>query len=225
MERVVEPELMDEDTQARAYSEANFAEPHDRYVELLAAALADHGLPAADVAGPILDLGCGPADITVRTARRFPMATLHGVDGSAAMLTYGKARIERERLTDRIVLKQALLPRDQPPLPTYPIVMSNSLLHHLHDAGVMWSIIKRYAQKGARVFVMDLMRPADVATVDKLVADNSAGEPEILVKDFHASLCAAFTADEVREQLQAAGLLGLRVDVVSDRHLTVHGVV
>jgi trans-aconitate methyltransferase len=215
MQRVVEPELMDEDSQAKAYSEADFAAPHERFVDLFVASC------PAPIKGPILDLGCGPADVTVRVAKRCPEAVLHGVDGSAAMLRYGKARVAREHLEQRVKLTQALLPRDQPPLDAYPIVISNSLLHHLHDPSVLWSIVNRFASK--HVFVMDLMRPASMADVDELVAEHSKGEPEVLVRDFHASLCAAFTLDEVRSQLREAGLSSLRVEAVSDRHLTVSG--
>ena len=70
---------------------------------------------------------------------------------------------------------------------------------------------------------MDLMRPDSPGDVDSLVEQYSAGEPEVLKRDFHASLCAAFTADEVRSQLRVAGLPNLRVEIVSDRHLTVTG--
>jgi ubiquinone/menaquinone biosynthesis C-methylase UbiE len=215
--RVVEPELMDEDEQARAYSEGNFATPHDRFVELLAAS------SPSPLRGLVLDLGCGPADVTVRVARRFPDAVLHGVDGSAAMLRYGKARVEREKLGARITLVQALLPRDRPPADSYPVVISNSLLHHLHDPAGLWTTVKRFGARGGHLFVMDLLRPASADEVDRLVAEHSQGEPDVLVRDFHASLCAAFTVAEVEAQLAAAGLSALHVDVVSDRHLTVSG--
>ncbi len=221
MERVVEPELMDEDEQARAYSEADFASAHERFAELFVKAV------PAPVEGPVLDLGCGPADITVRVAKRLPGVSFHGVDGSAAMLRYGHERLAREGLTDRVTLVQALLPRDRPPLDAYAVVMSNSLLHHLHDPAVLWAAVKSAAraaaQGGCRVFVMDLMRPGSADDVDRLVETYTQGEPEVLRADFRASLHAAFTVDEVRTQLDAAGLGPLRVDVVSDRHLTVSG--
>lgn len=211
---------MDEETQARAYSQADFAAPHERFVDLFLASW-----PGGLVRGPVLDLGCGPADVTVRLAKRCPDATVHGVDGSAAMLDYGRARVTKAGLADRVTLHQALLPRDAPPLPIYPVIVSNSLLHHLHDPSGMWAIIKKHAAVEAHVFVMDLMRPSTVEEVDNLVDTYSKGEPEVLVKDFHASLCAAFTPDEVRAQLDAAGLLKLKIDVVSDRHLTISGTV
>lgn len=220
MERVPEPELMDEDEQARAYSEADFAEPHERFVDLF---LSSWPAARGPVRGPILDLGCGPGDVTVRLARRCPEAEIHGVDGSAAMLRFGAERVRATGLEGRVRLVQALLPQDAPPLAQYDVIVSNSLLHHLHDPAVLWSTVRRFAAPGAQVFVMDLMRPQSAAEAMRLTELHAAGAPDVLRRDFHASLHAAFTPDEVREQLRVAGLDGLRVDVVSDRHLTVSG--
>jgi len=44
-------------------------------------------------------------------------------------------------------------------------------------------------------------------------------------RDFYNSLCAAFEPHEVEAQLTAAGLAGLAVDVISDHHLVVHGII
>jgi trans-aconitate methyltransferase len=217
MKRIPEPELMDEAQQARAYSEADFAEPHDRFVELCEEFVGRDGL-----VGTVLDLGCGPADVTVRLARRFPRAAFHGVDGAEAMLAHGRARVEREGLGDRIRLVRAMLPRDVPPLDTYDGVVSNSLLHHLHDPSVLWAAVVRRAKTGAPVVVMDLQRPPTVDDARHLTQTHAAGAPEVLRRDFFNSLCAAFTVDEVAEQLRQAGL-ALDVHAVGDRHLVVAG--
>jgi trans-aconitate methyltransferase len=217
---VTEPELMDEDEQAEAYARADFTAPHELFVERFAASWPPSRGP---VHGPILDLGCGPADVTVRLAKRYPHVTIHGIDGSAAMLRHGAARIQREGLTSRVLLAHTLLPRDSPPLAEYAVVVSNSLLHHLHDPQVLWTAVARFAAPNAHVFLMDLMRPATRVDVDRLVHQYARDEPEILRRDFGASLSAAFTIEEVRAQLDAAGLGALRIDVVSDRHLTVSG--
>ena len=46
----------------------------------------------------------------------------------------------------------------------------------------------------------------------------SRDEPEVLRRDFYNSLLAAYRPEEVREQLDRAGLKRLRVEAVSDRH-------
>jgi SAM-dependent methyltransferase len=218
--RIPEPELMDEAAQAKAYADADFAAPHERCVDLFAASW-----PAARgaVAGVALDLGCGPADVVVRMARRFPSLVVDGVDGAEAMLVLGRARVQAAGLGNRVRLHRAFLPDDPLPRTSYDVVTSNSILHHLHDPQVLWRTLWRAAAPGAHVFVMDLMRPSTTEAADALVQRYAAGEPDVLRRDFHASLLAAFTPDEVRAQLASAGLGALVVDVVSDRHLTIRG--
>jgi hypothetical protein len=57
----------------------------------------------------------------------------------------------------------------------------------------------------------------------QLVETYAAGEPEVLRKDFHASLLAAFEPEEVRDQLAACRLDGFTVETVSDRHMLIRG--
>jgi hypothetical protein len=102
-------------------------------------------------------------------------------------------------------------------------VISNSLLHHLHDPGVFWSAVREAGAPGAAVLVMDLFRPESEAAARALVDQYAAGEPEVLRRDFLASLCAAFEPGEIRQQLREAGLDALDVRTVSDRHLLVTG--
>jgi 2-polyprenyl-3-methyl-5-hydroxy-6-metoxy-1,4-benzoquinol methylase len=118
-------------------------------------------------------------------------------------------------------LHRALLPHDPLPRPGYDAVISNSLLHHLHDPMVLWRSVLAAAKPGAAIFVADLARPADGDAVDALVA-GMADEPEVLQRDFRASLHAAFTLDEVHGQLREAGL-DLAVEMLDDHHLVVWG--
>jgi cyclopropane fatty-acyl-phospholipid synthase-like methyltransferase len=219
MERVPEPELMDDDAQAKAYAYADFEEPHEGFVDAFAERFADEPLK-----GAVLDLGCGPADVTIRFARRYPDAVVHGVDGADAMLRYGRELVDKAGLGARVELIKAYLPDDGPPRERYDAVISNSLLHHLADATVLWSSVARWADEGAPVFVMDLMRPASREEARRFVDTYADGEPEVLRHDFFHSLCAAYSLDEVTAQLQAAGLAdALRVEAISDRHLVIWG--
>jgi hypothetical protein len=70
---------------------------------------------------------------------------------------------------------------------------------------------------------MDLFRPESEAGAQAIVERHAAQEPEVLKRDFLASLRAAFEPDEIRAQLHAAGLDGLEVRTVSDRHVLVVG--
>ncbi len=218
MNRIPEPELMDDEEQARAYAEADFSEANSLFVELF-----QEGFPDAGLTGSVLDLGCGPADIPLRLARLHPRARFEAVDGSEAMLEHARRAWLAAGLTDRVTLIQGSLPQLSLPANHYQAVLSNSLLHHLHDPSVLWQAIKACAQNHAAVLMMDLMRPESEQMVDSLVATYAADAPDVLRRDFRASLLAAYRPGEVREQLIAEGLDGLQVRVVSDRHLAVIG--
>ena len=217
MRRVLEPELMEEEAQARAYALADFEAPHS----LIAATLLARAgaLPTEGVA---LDLGCGPADITLRVARALPGWRVDGVDGSPAMLGYGERALLASGLGARVRLVLGRLPDEVLPEPAYDLVFSNSLLHHLPDPGLLWRAVRRHARPGAPVVILDLMRPPDAATAAALVERYSGGEPEILKRDFYNSLCAALCPGEVEASLAQSGL-ALRVEAVSDRHLVAWG--
>ena len=218
MQRIPEPELMNDAEQAAAYAFADFEEPHSRFIELFR-----ETFPGEAVAGAVLDLGCGPGDVTIRFVHAFPECVAHGVDGAAAMLAHGRSRLEREGLLGRVELIQGYLPGAALPLGGYDTVISNSLLHHLRDPTVLWETLKHYAKPGARVFIMDLLRPAGRDQAQALVDEYAANEPQILRHDFFHSLLAAYRVDEVAAQLRAAGLAGLGVRQISDRHLLIHG--
>jgi len=218
MERIPEPELMDDLEQARAYAEADFDEPNTAFVELFAERCTDW--PGS---GAILDLGCGPGDIVLRLAERFPDCIVHGIDGSAAMLEFAERARAGHPAADRVQFVHGLLPGASLPRPRYDAVASNSLLHHLHQPRVLWQSIRELAAPGAPVLVMDLMRPQSPERAQELVDRYADGEPEVLRTDFYNSLLAAFEPDEVRAQLESAGLAGFRVEPVSDRHLAAWG--
>jgi SAM-dependent methyltransferase len=218
--RITEPELMDDVVQAEAYAAADFDEAHSRIVDAFTAYF-----PADEVTGPVLDLGCGPGDISFRFAARFPGCSVIGVDGAAAMIRLATARkAQTAACVERVQFIEGLLPGASIPAVKYAAIISNSLLHHLHDPAVLWETIASHAGTGTKIYVVDLFRPQSIAAARRLVEDYAAGEPGILRRDFYNSLCAAFEPREVEAQLVTAGLAGLAVDVISDRHLVVHGV-
>jgi SAM-dependent methyltransferase len=217
MERIPEPDLMDDPEQAEAYARADFSEPHDAFVAHFRRLFRDFS------AGRVLDLGCGPADIGIRFCKAYPEALLTGVDGAAAMLQRGLAAIQAAHLADRLTLMQCYLPDESLAAFQFDAVISNSLLHHLDDPAVLWETVRQTAKPGAPVLVMDLLRPESFVDAGQLTARYAADAPPVLQRDFQNSLLAAYRLEEVREQLHAASLLGFRVEPVSDRHLLVWG--
>ncbi len=202
--------MLDE-KQARAYAAADFGSAHSLYPKLF-----DELFPSRPRRALVLDVGCGPCDVTVRFARANPSYRFHGVDGSAAML-------KRAPRLARIKLIKGCVPNVKLPAEAYDVILSSSLLHHLHEPQVLWQTIQHHSKTDTLVFVVDLRRPATRSGAEKFVEKYSVGEPAILKRDFLNSLLAAFTPAEVRAQLRMAGLNWLRVAKFTDRHLVVSG--
>lgn len=222
--RTPEPELMDGAEQVEAYASADFEASDQAMVERLAHLCGD------DPGPQLADLGCGPGNISFRLARRWPAAQVLGLDGAPRMLAIAGQRLVAEpQLAGRLHFQEALLP-----LPAtfsagcftagcLSSVVSNSLLHHLHDPLGLWTSVAQLGAPGAFVYVQDLRRPPSAAAVEELVAAAMADAPEVLRPDYRASLHAAFTPAEVAAQLQQAGLGGLRVAPLGDSYLEVWG--
>jgi ubiquinone/menaquinone biosynthesis C-methylase UbiE len=217
MERIPESELMDNDEQARAYADADFSEPHNAFVEYFKKRFPNFS------EGHVLDLGCGPADVTMRFARFFPGTRITGVDGANAMLDIGIKDLEAQGLAHQITLKKYTLPDNRLQKLTFDAIISNSLLHHLTEPETMWQTIRSCSKSCAPILVMDLLRPESIDTVRELVKQYASDASPLLQEDFYNSLLAAYRVEEIRQQLNTSGLHYLETEVVSDRHVIVWG--
>lgn len=218
MERTPEPELMVGEEQALAYAQVDFSEPHNRFVALLR-----ESLPSLPRRGVALELGCGPGDIMFRFARAFPQWTADGIDASEPMLRLGRVAARKEGLDGRVAFVSGYLPDAAAPRAHYDLVFSNGMIHHLRDAATHWRCVRRWAPAGAAIFAMDLVRPESSADAQRLVDAYATGEPDIFRQDFFNSLLASYRVDEIRQQLDEAGLGYLDARQVSDRHWAVSG--
>lgn len=223
MDRVPENELMNGEEQAKAYAFADFTEAHNFFIEKFIVKFTHLGFNSS-FNDTVLDLGCGSCDITRKFAVAFPDADFHAVDGAKEMLKYAAEINGTDNLSNRIKLIETCLPDVELPQQFYNTIISNSLLHHLHDPLVLWNTILKHAKPFAYIFVMDLMRPIDEQTVKFLSKEYLINEPDILIEDFENSLRAAFTVKEVRQQLVETGLTKLNVEEVTDRHMIIYGV-
>ena len=217
MQRVAEPDLMDDPAQGQAYADADFSEPHQAFVAHFRERFPDF------YSGSVLDLGCGNADVSVRFCTAYPGVSLLGIDGAQAMLNLGLHAVEQAELNARIRLQKVYLP--DPPLnrSRFDAVISNSLLHHLDDPVTLWQTVKAVAQADAPILIMDLLRPGSVDEAYKLVKAYADDAPKLLRRDFFNSLLAAYRPEEIHAQLQQAGLPFLKIEIVSDRHMLIWG--
>ncbi len=208
---------MDGAEQARAYATADFGAVNQGFVDGLLAAFPDTAV------GRVIDLGCGPADIPIRLARAAPAVHVTAADASPAMIALAQAAVARAALDGRVRVLLARVPGLPLPARSFDTVISNSLLHHLPDPAVFWREVRRLGRRGAAVYALDLSRPESAERAREIVETAARNEAPILKSDFFNSLLAAFTPDEIRVQLRAAGLGRLDCRVVSERHWLVSG--
>lgn len=217
MLRVLEPELMEDAEQALAYAKADFNRPHSEFIRRLKSLVHDRAFN-----GKALDLGCGPGDISRRFVKAFPSASLDAIDGSRLMIDLAENTIDA-KCHSRLNYIHGRLPEALLPNNAYDIIFSNSLLHHLPEPQVLWQTVKQYSKPGTYVAIMDLLRPGRTYIAKTLVDMYAATEPEILRRDFYNSLLAAFTLEEIKTQLNVAGL-NFSIEKTSDRHVFISGI-
>ena len=217
--RVPEPELMNEEQQVQAYAAADFSQSDHALVDWIAQRW-PQGL------GPrVIDLGCGPGNISLLLVQRWREVNVVGIDGAPRMLAVAAERQNdlEPQVSDRLNWEQGCL-QNHALGRIYSGIVSNSLLHHLHDPQVLWNTLPQLGITGAAVVIHDLRRPEDERVLQELIDCHAADASPVLKRDYEASLRAAFTVAEVEIQLQQAGLEHLEVLEREDRYLTVAGV-
>jgi SAM-dependent methyltransferase len=216
MNRVLEPEFMDDPDQAQAYAQTDFSEENQYFIDEFCRRFPKF------LSGHVVDLGCGPADIPIRLVRALPACTVVGIDASLPMIQLGEKAVAAAQLRDRVRLCCEPIQRVCLPEPT-DAAISNSLLHHLSDSMDFWAAITRLAKPAAPVLIMDLLRPQSMSAAQSIVDQYSPNSSEILRRDFYNSLLAAFTLEEISAQLAESGLGHFVVTQPDDRHWIANG--
>jgi cyclopropane fatty-acyl-phospholipid synthase-like methyltransferase len=217
MMRVLEPELMTLEAPVAAYAGADLTEINQAIIDCFQARFPDFR------GSYLLDLGCGAADVSIRFAKAYPGIKILGVDGSGTMLEEARRAVQRTEYGDRIRLARYRLPDERLPRGSFDAVVANSVLHHLEDSLSLWRTVFHCAKPGAAVMVVDLCRPHSVEEAEALVLRYAGEAAPLLQNDFFHSLCAAYRADEVREQLKHAGLHKFEAEHLGDLQLVVWG--
>jgi ubiquinone/menaquinone biosynthesis C-methylase UbiE len=209
--RVPEPEIMDTDEEVDAYSSAaaqSYLESIDRsFVDHVARLIGSSGLALRDDCR-VLDFGCGPGQIPIMLARRWPRLHILGVDAGPNMID--QARRDAETAGVKIEWQVLRLgPRGDSRLPfedaCFDIVLCNSTLHHLEDPAGAIDELARVAKPEGAFLLRDLMRPpAPVYPLHvRIFGRHYSGEMRRL---YEASVRAAYTLDELQAMLEASRL-------------------
>ena len=212
MHRILEPEVMDTEEDAEEYDALDFSEPNGRFAD---AALA---LVRGIAAPRILDIGTGTAQIPLLVLDRRPDARVVAIDMSQAMLEVAARRVSASRHAGNIELRRMDGKALGALAGSFDLVMSNSVAHHIPAPAELFREARSAMRPGAAIIVRDLLRPLSVDRA-RAIVDRDA--PHISDKQrslFFDSLHAALTLDEVREAARSAGLDGLTIEQVSDRH-------
>lgn len=191
MQRCVEPELMDNLEQALAFRRANREYGIKGFLELYAKYLNMSK-------GKLIDLGCGTGEYLIALEHQYPNLIITGFDGSEPMIQIAGGIVEHHSSNVRVRHRQ-FKDIDH----TADCVISTNTLHHLHDPTVFWDCVKRVAR---RVFVMDLIRPSSTLVARNIVDTLAKGESDEFKFDYYNSLLAAFSVEELQQQIEGTGL-------------------
>ncbi len=213
IDRVLEPEVMDTPWEAAEYDAMDHAAVNWAFVTDLIRFV-------PKLRGTALDVGTGTALIPIELARWVPGLTIVAADAAASMLRLAATNIKIAEMYDRIPTR--LVNARALPFPDgeFPVVMSNSLVHHVAEPEVVVAEIARVCRRGGVIFVRDLARPADLPTLKHLVETYAGTATASQRKLFEQSLHAALTVEEVRALVAAHGFAPSSVTMTSDRHWT-----
>ena len=214
LERIPEPEVMDDLDGVEAYSAA----ASQAYLERIDRTFVEHALSLGVAEGHALDIGTGPGVIPIMLAAGVPGLRLTGVDLSQPMLQKAREAAEEAGVADRLDFRVG----DAKSLPfseqSFDLVLCNSLLHHLPDALALLNEISRLVRPGGAILLRDLRRPSRLEFPLHALwfGRHYSGVMSQLYRD---SLQAAYTRAELECLLRRSQLAGARVFRTGRTHI------
>lgn len=219
--RVLEPELMDTEVDAREYEAMDHAAVNAQFVtDLLAAQSRSSCNMLVDNTLRILDLGTGTAQIPIELARRVPNVHITAVDAARSMLRLARQNVATAGVAHRIELLLADAKHLSFAGDSFPIVISNSIIHHIAEPRACVAEMIRVTATGGLLFHRDLARPHNETELEAIVRTYAADATPYQRKLFADSLRAALTLDEMRNLVRKFNFPPDTVQMTSDRHWT-----
>jgi ubiquinone/menaquinone biosynthesis C-methylase UbiE len=202
LQRVAEPEVMDDSAEVEAYSSATA----QSYLNAIDDTFVEHAarLARGRERGRALDIGTGPGQIVLKLARQLTRWKFIGVDRSPNMIAQGLASLgTAAELAGRVQFYVA----DGNQLPfrdwTFDLVVCNSVLHHLAEPQKLLTEITRLAKPGGAILLRDLRRPSRLA-YPLHVRRHGRHYQGLMYKLYCDSVRSAYTVEELQDLLDCS---------------------
>lgn len=226
LQRKLEPEVMDSAEDATQYNNMDHSQVNQRFVDELLTLLStreefksrldDDQQDLIDV----LDIGTGTALIPAMLCDQHSAFRVMAIDMAINMLDLANYNVQASLRPDRIQLVKADAKDLEYDSEMFDVVISNSIVHHIHSPAQCMAEMVRVLKPGGAMFVRDLMRPASMETLESIVETYAGDETEYSRQLFHQSLHAALTLDEIQQLVSDCGWNPDGVKATSDRHWT-----
>ncbi|MCQ9204333.1 MAG: class I SAM-dependent methyltransferase [Prochlorococcus marinus CUG1436] len=229
MERIPEPELMVEKEQVISYDRADFSEGEVNLINQINYYLLRKNISLCEK-DLIVDLGCGPGNISEKLAIKWPKSEVVGIDGSKEMIL--RAEYNKSISTNQKKLKNLrYICSDIKDIKSnnfllkkrISLLVSNSLIHHITNIEDFFNTIRSLSDNDTVNFHKDLKRPLDQMSALELKAQCSKKYNEILTNDYYASLRASYTFKELKNFTLENDLSSLDVFEEGENYLIVYG--
>ena len=229
MKRIPEPELMEKKEQVISYDEADFSEGEFNLINQINHYLLRNNISLSEK-DLIVDLGCGPGNISEKLAIKWPNTEVVGIDGSKEMIL--RAKYNKEISNNQKNLKNLryicsdikdIKSTDFLLKKKISLLVSNSLIHHITHLEDFFKTIRSLSSKITVNFHKDLKRPLDEKSFLEIKTQCSTKYNEILTNDYYASLRASYTLKELKNFILKNDLSSLDVFEDGDEYLIVYG--
>ena len=229
MERVPESEFMETKEQVLSYAAADFLESEQNLIKVISTYLEVNkiNLTNEDL---IIDLGCGPGNISEKLSLKWPHTTVIGIDGSKEMILKAKSQKKiknKKNIFNNLIYVLADIKKIQLSEITsknkLTLLVSNSLIHHITHLDDFFNSIINLSTTDTINFHKDLIRPINEESALELKLECASEYNDILTNDYYASLKAAYRKDELEKIILDKELPHLRVIEENEKYLIVYG--
>lgn len=213
-ERILEPEVMDDEEEAKEYEQMDFTEVNTDFA-LLASKLGNEREKIK-----VLDIGTGTGQIPLILADFRPQWQITAIDLAASMLKIAEKQIREKNKSSQITLE--LVDGKKTPYAdsSFDLVISNSVIHHIPQPMVLLREINRILKPKGVVLLRDLFRPESEEEIERIVEEANLDYSPRQKQLFKDSLHAALTVNEIKDLAYEMEWYSAQVYQSSPRHWT-----